>query len=60
MLGDTDLERLAEGPLREIGRELAHTAAVADDPEQPAASRALRHLFDLSDVIAAGGSGDTA
>ena len=51
---DDDIERLPEGPLREIGRELSRLAVDSDGAEQIVAQRALRHLFELSDSSTAG------
>jgi DNA repair exonuclease SbcCD nuclease subunit len=51
-LAADDLERLAEGPVRTLGRALADAAADPDAPGHVVAGRALRHLFDLNEQIA--------
>jgi DNA repair exonuclease SbcCD nuclease subunit len=48
---DDDLDRLPEGHVRNLGRELSHAAADAAAPGHRVAGRALRHLFELNEQI---------
>ena len=45
---EADIEQLADGPLREIGRELSLVAADGMLADRGKAARALRHLVDLA------------
>ncbi len=47
-----DLDRLPEGHVRSLGRELTQTAADTTDARHLVARRALRHLFELGEQSA--------
>ena len=64
--GDTDLEALEDGPIRDIARELSAIASRVSEEgsggngDGAVAARALRHLFELADPPASRLEGEAA
>jgi DNA repair exonuclease SbcCD nuclease subunit len=52
-----DIARFADPGLRELAQDLTRLAETEEDDQRQVAQRAMRHLFELADRIAAAGDG---